>query len=75
VVEILNPSKPVLTSKRLLPVHRIALKHDEPLSNFACNLNVRRFKKVETIGDCYMCAAGYDGSEAHAERMVGGGAR
>jgi len=36
---------------------------------------VRRFKKVETIGDCYMCAAGYDGSEAHAERMVGGGAR
>lgn len=26
--------------------------------------------KVETIGDAYMCAAGHDGSQDHADRMI-----
>jgi len=53
-----------------VPTSEIILILNELFSEFDRAVDKANVYKVETIGDCYMCAAGHDGDEAHAERMV-----
>ena len=53
-----------------IPTSEIILILNELFCEFDRAVDLADVYKVETIGDCYMCAAGHDGSQHHAERMV-----
>ena len=53
-----------------IPTSEIILILNELFSEFDRAVDIADVYKVETIGDCYMCAAGFDGDGNHAERMV-----
>jgi class 3 adenylate cyclase/CheY-like chemotaxis protein len=53
-----------------IPTSEIILILNELFCEFDRAVDLADVYKVETIGDCYMCAAGHDGSDHHADRMV-----
>jgi len=65
-----------------VPTSEIILILNELFSEFDRAVDLANVYKVETIGDCYMCAAGHDANDeansinrSHAQRMVDMGMR